>query len=458
MNIRIKLTIQFTLIIGVILLIFTLAIFYFSSSYRLNDYNDRLKNRAYTTARLLLNVKEVDETLLRIIDKNTLALNQESIFIFDENGKLVYNTAESGLRDPKILERVKEEKVYEFKQGEKDAVGLVYEYDKKQYIIIASAHDIYGIAKIRNLKIILIVGYILSLLISILAGSVFSGKALAPILSVVNQVKKITITNLNLRVDEGNKKDEIAQLAITFNQMLQRLEEAFILQREFLSNAAHELRTPFSVMLVEIDYNLMQQRPIEHYQETLRNLSKELKKLSKLTNGLLDLAKINFNEKNFEYRALRIDELLVETCNEVQKNNIDFKPIIDFSSFPDEEEYLYIKGNEQLLKTAFKNLIENACKFSSNKEVTINLLIGKNSVEIQFSDQGIGISAEDISNIFEPFYRGANTHFIAGYGLGLALTQKIIHLHNGNITVKSELGKGSVFSVSFPGMVMNQKS
>lgn len=458
MNIRIKLTIQFTVIIGVILLVFTLAIYYFSSSYRINDYNDRLKNRAYTTARLLLNVKEVDETLLRIIDKNTLALNQESIFIFNENGNLIYNTSESDFNDREVLENVKEDKVYEFRQGEKDAIGLTYEYDKKHYIIIASAHDIYGIAKIRNLKIILIVGYILSLLISVLAGSVFAGKALAPISAVVNQVKKITITNLNLRVDEGNKKDEIAQLAITFNQMLQRLEEAFIIQREFVSNAAHELRTPFAVMLVEIDYSLMQQRRVEQYQETLRNLSKELKKLSKLTNGLLDLAKINFNEKNFENIPLRIDELLVETCNEVQRNNIDFKPVIDFSSFPDEEEYLYIKGNEQLLKTAFKNLIENACKFSTAKQVNISLVFEKNRMEIHFRDQGIGISEEDIPNIFNPFYRGANTHFIAGYGLGLTLTRKIIHLHNGSITVQSELGKGSVFSISFPGHESYQKS
>ncbi len=458
MNIRIKLTIQFTIIIGVILLVFTLAIYYFSSSYRINDYNERLKNRAYTTARLLLNVKEVDETLLRIIDKNTLALNQESIFIFNENGNLVYNTSESDFNDREVLEKVKEDKIYEFSQGEKDAVGLSYEYDKKYYIIIASAHDIYGIAKIRNLKIILFVGYILSLLISILAGSVFSGRALAPISAVVNQVKKITITNLNLRVNEGNKKDEIAQLAITFNQMLQRLEEAFILQREFVSNAAHELRTPFTVMLVEIDYNLLQQRRMEQYQETLRNLSKELKKLSKLTNGLLDLAKINFNERNFENAPLRIDELLVDTCNEVQRNNLDFKPVIDFSSFPDEEEYLYIKGNEQLLKTAFKNLIENACKFSTAKGVNISLTFEKKRMEIHFKDQGIGISNEDIPNIFRPFYRGANTHFIAGYGLGLALTQKIIHLHNGIITVQSELGKGSVFSISFPEIELYQKS
>lgn len=458
MNIRIKLTIQFTIIIGVILLVFTLAIYYFSSSYRIKDYNERLKNRAYTTARLLLNVKEVDETLLRIIDKNTLALNQESIFIFNENGNLIYNTSESDFNDRDVLEKVKEDKVYEFRQGEKDAVGLSYEYDKKHYIIIASAHDIYGIAKIRNLKIILVVGYILSLLISILAGSVFAGRALAPISAVVNQVKKITITNLNLRVNEGNKKDEIAQLAITFNQMLQRLEEAFILQREFVSNAAHELRTPFAVMLVEIDYNLLQQRRMEQYQETLRNLSKELKKLSKLTNGLLDLAKINFNERNFENAPLRIDELLVETCNEVQRNNFDFKPVIDFSSFPDEEEYLYIKGNEQLLKTAFKNLIENACKFSTAKEVNISLTFEKKGMEIHFKDHGIGISNEDIPNIFRPFYRGANTHFIAGYGLGLALTQKIIHLHNGIITVQSELGKGSVFSISFPEIELYQKS
>lgn len=451
MNIRYKLTIQFTLIVAAILLIFTSGIYFFSSNYRQNDYYKRLEDRAKTTARLLLNVKEVDETLLKIIDKNTLALYQEKVYIIDEKNKQIYcNTEGSVFNNSAVIYEIKNKELYKFKLDKSDAVGILYRYNNLPYVVIASAYDIFGIAKIKNLGIILVVGYLLSLSIAVLAGLLFSGRALAPISAVVNQVKKITITNLNLRVDEGNKKDEIALLAITFNQMLQRLEEAFILQRNFVSNAAHELRTPFTVLLAEIEYGLLQDREKKHYIQILNNLSVEIKKLSKLSNGLLDLARISFDKSNFELKSVRLDELLVETCNDLVNVNTDYNTKINFENMPENDDLLTVFGNEQLIKIAIKNLVENACKFSNDKAVNIYFSANNGYLELKFCDNGIGISREDIKNIFQPFYRGSNTQFFAGYGLGLALTMKVIELHNGKISVESQLEKGSVFTLTLP--------
>lgn len=451
MNIRYRLSIQFTLIVLSILVVLTTNIYYFSSSYRENDYYSRLRDRANTTARLYLDVKEVDESLLKIIDKNTLALNQEKIFIFNPDDEQIYSNLEDSLfNNPEVIKEVRENQIIEFHEGLREAIGFVYNFENKPYVVIASAMDIYGIDKIKNLKIILFVSLLLGLIVTVFAGLLFAGKALSPIDSVVEQVKKITITNLNLRVDEGNKKDEIAKLAITFNQMLQRLEETFIQQRDFVSNAAHELRTPFTVLITEIDYCLMQERSKEQYINTLNNLSTELRNLSLLSNGLLDLARLSFDKSGFQMNIVRIDELLLETCNEVINKNKTYKPQLNFEQLPDDESFLEFYGSAQLLKIAVKNLIENACKFSEDKTVRIALSVNQNSIILKFTDRGIGIPKEDINNIFQPFYRGNNTQFIAGYGLGLALTLKIIHLHNGNINVESEVGKGSVFSLLLP--------
>jgi signal transduction histidine kinase len=451
MNIRYKLSIQFTLIVVSILLILTVGIYYFSSSYRKNDFNSRLKDRANSTARLLLDVKEVDRQLLKIIDKNTLALYQDRVDIINENNQQIYcNLEDSTFNNPLILYKIRKNGVYEFNQNDRDAVGFLYPNNYHVYVVIASAYDLYGIARIKNLKVILIVGFILSVIISVIAGLIFSGRALAPISTVVGQVKKITITNLNLRVNEGNKRDEIAQLAITFNQMLQRIEEAFILQRDFVSNAAHELRTPFTILLAEIDYSLLQEREKSQYVTTLNNLSKELRKLSKLSNGLLELARISFDTSTFELRSIRLDEILIETCRDVQNSNSDFKTSINFVDMPENEAFLNVWGNEQLLKIAIRNLVENACKFSNSKVVQILFSAKEKIVTLQICDQGIGIPKEDIDNIFQPFYRGTNTQFIAGYGLGLALTMKIVRLHNGQLTVESEECKGSVFTLALP--------
>jgi signal transduction histidine kinase len=454
MNIRYKLTIQFALIVGSILLIFTTGIFFFSSTYREIDFYKRLNDRAYSTARFLFKVKEVDEELLKIIDQNTTALYQEKVFVFDESNNQIYcNIENTVFEDTSIFQQIKAEESLKFKYNENEALGILFKFGNRQYIIIATAYDVFGFARINNLKIVLIVGFFISLLITALAGLLFSGRALAPISTVVGQVKNISIKNLNLRVDEGNKKDEIAQLAITFNQMLQRLEEAFILQRDFVSNAAHELRTPFSVLLIEIDYTLMQERDKEVYIKTLNNLSYELKKLSKLSNGLLDLARISIDNSNFELKTLRVDELLVDVCNEVLNTNADYKVNVNFESLPENDRFLKVLGNEQLIKIAIKNLVDNACKFSVDKSVNIDFIANSDVLSLQFRDKGIGIPNEDINSIFEPFYRGKNTQFIAGYGLGLALTLKIIQLHNGQITVDSKVGEGSVFSLILPNVM-----
>lgn len=450
MNIRNKLSIQFTVIVATILLVFSTGIYFFSTFYRENDYYKRLNDRANTTARLLLDVQEVDENLLRIIDKNTLALYQEQIYIFDERKRKIYSNTDQEFDLDIIWKDVHEEDVYKFKIKEREAIGFIYKYNNEKFYVVASAFDFYGIAKIKNLRIILIVGYMLSLMFTVAAGLLFSGRALLPIKKVVSQVQNISVSKLNIRVDEGNKKDEIAQLAITFNQMLDRLEEAFILQRDFVSNAAHELRTPFTVLLAEIDYCLMQGRPKEQYVNTLNRLSGEIKKLSRLSNGLLELARISVDNSTFELQTIRLDELLIDTCNDILKSNSDYKTYINFESLPDNESLLHVAGNEQLLKIAIKNLIENACKFSSSKDVFIDFIINHPSISLNFKDYGIGIPPEDINNIFQPFYRGNNTQFFAGYGLGLALTKKIIMIHQGTIEATSEVGKGSVFTLTLP--------
>ena len=231
--------------------------------------------------------------------------------------------------------------------------------------------------------------------------------------------------------------------------MLQRIEDAFLLQRDFVSNAAHELRTPFSVLLAETDLALMQERDKAFYQRVLNSHAEELRKLSKISNGLLDLARISYDKTGISLRDIRIDELIVETCNSVIASNPQNKINIDFDNLPENDQLLMIQGNEQLLSIAFKNLIDNACKFSDNKSVNVVLRADKNKIQVLFKDEGIGIPPEDMDNIFNPFFRGKNTHYIAGYGIGLALTDKIIHLHEGEITVESEVGKGSVFTVSF---------
>jgi signal transduction histidine kinase len=450
MNIRYKLTIQFSLIVLWILLFLIIGIYSISYSYRENDYNIRLRDRAKTVANLYLGVKEVNEALFKIIDRNTLALYKEEFSILDDHNKLIYSNTEKPFSDWFALSHVRENGEFRYKKKERDALGLVYLYHNRKYLIMASAYDYFGIAKIKYMRNVLIICFFLGLLVAEFAGFIFAGRALRPISSIVNQVQLLTISNLNLRVDEGNKKDEIAQLAITFNRMLQGLEEAFILQRDFVSNAAHELRTPFAVLLAEIDYSLLHERERNYYITLLNKQRLELKRLSSLSDGLLDLARLSYITTSIELKTVRIDELLVESCNGVVKNKPDYCVEVDFTGLPENEKLLYVSCNEQLLKIAVTNLIINACKFSDDKSVTIQFEVRDNFIILSFMDRGIGILPEEIDRIFQPFFRGKNTQFIAGYGIGLALTSKIVEIHNGFLTVESDPGKHTTFYLKIP--------
>lgn len=450
MKIRIRLTLLFTITVATILLIFSLSIYYFYSLFRENEFYDRLEDKAIETVELLTEVKTIDEEILKIIDKHDLTtLQGEEVILFDNNLKMIYKSGEEYIHFPlAALKNIQQKEKVKIKNGDRESLGIHLLDGGKYYVVVVSAIDQYGYSKLNNLLLILSIGFATGVIVIFIIGYYFSENALAPISGVVAQVDKITASNLNMRVDEGNGKDEIATLAKTFNNMLQRLEEAFMMQRNFVSNASHELRTPMTSIAGEIEVALMQPRMPEEYQSVLKSILEETQKLTKMTTGLLDLAKVSSDEYFFTFNPIRIDELLWNARSELLKKFPEYHIKIEFQNFPDEEEKLLFRGNEALLNTVFINLFENGCKFSKNKKVEVLVVIFFNKVQILVMDTGAGIAKDDLNHIFEPFYRSIKTRKINGYGIGLSLVQKIIAMHKGLIEVVSTEGVGTIFTVT----------
>jgi signal transduction histidine kinase len=172
--------------------------------------------------------------------------------------------------------------------------------------------------------------------------------------------------------------------------------------------------------------------------------------LVNLTNGLLNLAQFNIDRQRDQFRPVRVDEILFAAQQELGKSRPNYHFQIEYGIMPDEESQLQIKGDETLLKTAFLNLMDNACKFSEDHSVKITFIAKYNSIEIIFQDKGIGISEEDQKKIFMPFFRGSNArNHIQGHGIGLALSHRIVQLHGGDIYIHSIVGEGSDIRVIF---------
>ena len=232
--------------------------------------------------------------------------------------------------------------------------------------------------------------------------------------------------------------------------MLERLESSFALQKDFIANASHELRTPLTSINGQLEVLMMKERSTAEYKSALNSVLEDIKSLIDLSNRLLLIARtsaenpVNFNKK------IRIDEIVWQVKDELKRYNKDCRIAISIDDSLTDSDHMLITGDEFLLKTAVSNIIDNACKYSSDHSVDIRLERFERGIRVLFRDRGIGIPDEDIKKIFEPFYRGSNSGAIHGSGIGLPLVSQIIKIHNGKINLKSKKGEGTTVSILFP--------
>jgi signal transduction histidine kinase len=453
MQIRTRLTLQFLLIGGVIMIIASVAIYLSSSKFRRQDFFSRLSEKAISTANLLFNTNDVEANrILSIESRRPVYLQNEKIIILNFKNDTIYNSDKNSDIKIKnnIVEHVRQGYDITYKQDPYDVLVTLYYTNYDRFVIVAAAIDTEGSHRLEKLKILLIIVCLLSLFLFFIAGWFYSGRALKPISDVVNKVEDISITSLNLRVFEGNGHDEIGRLAKTFNRMLERLETSFGMQKNFIANASHELRTPLTSINGQLEVLMMKDRSASDYKSALSSVLDDIRSLIDLSNRLLLIARtsaedpLNFNKK------IRIDEILWQVQEEILRFNNEYHINISIDNSLTDSEQMIVVGDESLLKVAVSNLIDNACKYSSDHTVDIKFRYIDNSIEMLFEDRGIGISEEDYQKIFEPFYRGANTISISGTGIGLTLVDQIIKNHNGVVKISSGLGKGTVVTVLLP--------
>lgn len=447
MNIRTRLTLLFVLLVASIMLLFTVSVYYLYDQFREQEFQQRLEEKAFTTVRLREDVGEVPQADLPI-------MANEQVTIYNSRGVVLYNQRKQRPLFPVtagFLAKITHRQSQYTRIGDLEAVGVRHLNSKgESLIIVASGNDRYGLSKLVRLREILFFGWLLSLVIVGIAGYLFATDALRPVSELIGQANAISATNIHQRLSVGRPRDELADLARTFNDLLTRLEEAFVLQKSFVSHASHELRTPLTVMMGQIEVTRLQSRSTDEYEVTFDGLLDEVKNMIRLVNGLLELARASSDVVTLNYQPVRIDELLWQAQSQLVSNKPDYQINIDFDNLPSQEEELVVIGEGSLLQTAFQNLMENGCKYSPDKRVSVRLAFERGQVRLSFSDQGYGISETDVPHIFEPFYRSEMTMTIKGHGIGLALTQRIIELHKGHISIESTVGKGTTFRITLP--------
>lgn len=453
MNIRTRLTLLFTILVGSILMVFCLAIFYFYDQYREQQFFSYLKDRAQTITHLIEDVEGIEKNIKKIEQSNSAILLGEEVTIYNEKDSIIYDSGKEMYPITQQDRRnVRNGKEIRTRLGSREIVLTrhIHSPELKPWVVVAYANDLHGLGKLDRLRNILIFGWFVCLFLVGGAGWLFAGDALRPVSDIIGQVNNISAGNLYDRLWVGREKDELTQLSVTFNQMLNRLEKAFIAQKNFVSHASHEFRTPLAVMMGEIEVALMKERTSEVYKETLNGVLEEVKDLNQLVNGLLELANTEGGTISNTFHKVRVDEVLWQAQSYVTAQNPACIVKFDYGIIPDDENDLLRWGDETLLRTAFVNLIENACKYSNNQQVGVSMELEKELITLHFIDKGNGIPEEDIPFLFDTFFRGVATQNKKGYGIGLALTKRIVTMHGGTLEVSSIMGKGSDFMIKFP--------
>ena len=444
--ILILVTIFFTLILG-----FGIVIYVLNSQYTFSDFYKRLEIRSYTSAKIELDHKSTADLIREFKGEYLEPLQEEKHTIIPVNSSIDYLALakEHGFNNT-FLEDIVSKEIGTFKDGSMFFCGILYEFDGKRYIVITSAVNYYYGHHMEYLRNLLIVSILISSIIIVLIAYWLSKKLIDPIKEITIDMNKISTENLNVRLKSNKQEDELGDLIRTFNNMLDRLETSFETQNNFISNASHELNTPLTSIIGEAEVTLKRDRSKEEYVETLQSILIEAEKLDKKTKALLFLAQTGFNGKALKFETVRIDQLIFDVLDTINKIHADNHVALDLSKIPDNPEQLRVKGNEQLLHLALTNLISNACKYSNNQEVVVSLDSKEDTVIIKIVDLGIGIPENEIPYIFDPFFRASNTGNFEGYGIGLPLARNIIRLHGGRILFTSMENKSTEVIVSFP--------
>lgn len=452
MSLRNRLTLLFTALVSALLALFCLILYVVAEQNRERQFRARLQSEAVTAGHLLVGQEPNGPAMYKLMDKNQLTvLPREEIIIYNDKNQLVYESGEDYLTvTPAAIQRVRQQQTVFWRETNREITGILFQQAGRPFVILASAVDTFGHRTMQNMALMLSVGWVLMAGLMLLAGRFFVGRTLHPINRINRRIDEITASNLSLRLPEGDHTDELTRLAQRFNRMLNRLEDAFQVQRSFVAFASHELRTPLTAITGQLEVSLLADDEPDELRATLHSVLDDVRGLNRMANGLLALASASMDASSVPMAPVALDELLEHVRNEIQRIHPDYLINLTIGLGTGSGKGWQLRGNESLLQRALFNLLENGGKFSIDNTVSITLVREPGAVRLTVHNTGPAIAADQLTQVFIPFQRGRNASGKPGHGIGLPLTERIVRLHGGEIRVESSDETGTTFTITLP--------
>lgn len=449
MRIRDKILIYFSsTVIFLVALAFS-GIFILFSEYREEEFQQQQNAKIQYTIKLIDKYKEMSAEVSYLLDEQDINdFYDEKLLIFNKDKKLIFSSLDSLEIDKAnyVLNNLSVSKRWiETKDEKYDLIGVYAEHNQSGYYAISMAYDAFGYDKMYFLRNVLM-GIFLAISIFVLLISFYLSnlitKPIERFTAIMNQLD--FTTDSEQIIEQDHSSSELKNLTEKFNQLLERTREAFAFQKHSIHHISHELKTPLAVLLTELE-RLNSKNDLAEIKNSLDEQIIQVKFLGDTINALLQISKIETLQDS-DFQLLRIDEILFDKIAEINKIFPEFNFEIQFQPKEFTEENLCVNGNETLIKQALSNVLMNAGIYSDNQkaEITIDCSLS-DEVQIIISNSGKNLSEEEQKHLFTHFFRGENTNGKNGFGIGLALTKRILELHSGSIQYSSFNSNSNVF-------------
>ena len=457
MTLRFKFTIFFSLLISLVLVISLAVIYFLYDKTRQEDFKDRLFAQAAYSYNSFYKLPVDSGTRMNLDENRSRTIPNLDVTIFDKKRKLVYQSEKVYYLPPASIfnDAGNDGPVY-LRLKNREVVAYYINHAIHPGYVVVSGYDKFGLRRLGRLGWILTLVTICSVFVITVLSFFLVRQVTRPITELGRQMQKISENNLQrVKVKSGRVNYEQRLVANQFNAMLERLERAFELQRSFVHHASHELRTPLATMLAQTELALRKELTIEDAKKVLASLRDDQREMIELTNSLLLLSQYERTTLSPEWPVVRLDEVLYDTMSMVKRMLTDVNVSIEFASIPDDDLFLSIRGNDSLMRSAFRNLIKNAWLYSDNKSVAITIDANNSEVFLHFDNTGKLLDNAEQDRLFIPFFRASNSVQIKGFGLGLNIIQRIVALHKGSITysIHNELNR---FTLVFPKLTSQE--
>jgi heavy metal sensor kinase len=455
-SVRVRLTLWYVLLLAVILAAFSIGV-YLTLRHSLYD---NLSNSLDNRANLLLSAVRYDAnrpTLASSISPDDPSRGEYYVRVFDSSGKVTFEAKPSEGDVP-----VDQDAIAAALAGAERTRAATLAGDRIRVRTVPIERDgqVSGVLEVgqsvddtletlRTLAIILGIAYPVTLFVAGFGGVFLAGRALSPIDKLTRLARRMSAEDLSQRFDAQLPDDEVGRLARTFNEMIERLDDAFRRQRQFTADASHELRTPLTAVKGQVEVALSKSRNEEAYRQVLQAVNEEVDRMIRLTGSLLTLARADAGQIPISSDRVSVPDLVASALEQVRPLATQKGLTLRAAS----TEPAALQADEDLLLQLLLNLLDNAIKYTEpGGEVDVGWDETDEDVRLWVLDTGVGIESEHLPYVLDRFYRvdKARSRAEGGAGLGLAISRWIVEAHGGWISVESSVGKGSTFTAHLP--------